>query len=247
MLTPQSFMDSIRYDEIRLGPQKCPAVQGGHLPFGLPDFRPVYRVRGNPQALPWQVTRFELHSDRSMSSWLNLLMIGAFAGCIVLNLLGVVVTRNLVAVRSALLLLPFVGLGLYSSVLELIHLYNPESRGSVTLEADRLICDNGFGRRSKEILYEQIFDVDWDRKDKRVGVKYYPLDRVNNLNTSRTSSFFLPRADDESLQDELLKRAFGPPTALRARAYQVFAWVRGIVFVYGILALYIFLIRIVVP
>src|SRR3989304_4782122 len=80
MLTPQSFMDSSRYDEIRLGPQKCPAVQWGHLPFSLQDFLPVYRVRGSQHALPWQVTRFELHIDRTISIWLELVIVGLFAG-----------------------------------------------------------------------------------------------------------------------------------------------------------------------
>jgi hypothetical protein len=81
-------------------------------------------------------------------------------------------------------------------------------------------------------------------------VKYYPFDRADNLNTSRVNSMSLPKTtNDEGLRYELRQRSFGQPTTLRAKTYQLFAWMQriaGILFGFGILLLYAFLLGIVV-
>lgn len=237
MLPPQNMLDRTRnrYDEPR---------------FNEEDNQPVQRVFGNRQALPWRVLRFEQNVGRSSGRWFEFAIGILFACWLTLGLAGAVVSKNPVATRIFLLPLPIIGLYLYFVVIDLAKLNNPELRGRVTLEADRLICDNGFGRRLQEILYEQILDVDLDNESKRVVVKYYPFDRANNLNTSRVNSMPLPKTDnDEGLRYELRQRSFGQPTTLRAKTYQVFAWMQGIVrilFGFGILLLYAFLIGIVI-
>lgn len=103
---------------------------------------------------------------------------------------------------------------------ELLRVYFPKLRGKVILSDDHLICDRGLRRRPVKLSYRQICRVGLRPKSHLVLVEYYSIDQLENLQTNKLHNMVLPRTfNEEELQKEIRRRAFGPLPATKARAF----------------------------
>lgn len=149
--------------------------------------------------------------------------------------------------RRGLLVAPLPVWGVFHYLRALIRKVSPDWHDSVRLDIDQLFHDRGDKFDQDGIRYEQICAVNLAQTKSNtsgsVEIKYYPYaDQTGALNLMRLKSRQLPLTEDnDSLYNELKRRAFGPPPSRQAQMGLLVRRVCQVGIAWGGLLLYAFI------
>jgi len=196
----------------------------------------VSHVAAGREGVVHPIKKFAIMPE-SLAGLFSILIISLVGlGCLLANVMS---SGGATRIQSLVALAPFCLWLCFHAVKGLRRRSSFDWCDHVTLDTDRLICEQGHRREPKTIHYEQICAVKLrivrnkeieQTEAGPVEVNYYEYDKQTSaLNLSRLRSIVLPKTEDDAiLCSEIRHRSFGPSPNHQARiglaVWQIALW-----------------------